>query len=95
MKDQLIPQEKMEELFKIIRQWAKTENYPDEKTEKIIQTLRLLIMDEWILAKRITVIFNDDLLKKLHEIQAKQIRQSTKSVSFSRVVNEALRKGLK
>jgi hypothetical protein len=46
MKDQLIPQEKMEELFKIIRQWAKTENYSDEKTEKIIQTHRLLSTDE-------------------------------------------------
>jgi hypothetical protein len=46
MKEQLIPQDNMEELFKIIRQWAKTENYPDEKTEKIIQTLRLLIRDE-------------------------------------------------
>ena len=41
-----IPQEKMEELFKIIRQWAKTENYPDKKTEKIIQSLRLLSRDE-------------------------------------------------
>jgi metal-responsive CopG/Arc/MetJ family transcriptional regulator len=47
------------------------------------------------MAKRITIILDDDLLKKLHEIQAKQIKQSTKSVSFSRVVNEALRKGLK
>ena len=46
MKELSIPQEKIEELFKIIRQWAKTENYPDEKTEKIIQTLRLLIRDE-------------------------------------------------
>jgi len=47
------------------------------------------------MAKRITIMLEDDLVKKLHEIQAKQIKQSTKSVSFSRVVNEALRKGLK
>jgi len=40
-------------------------------------------------------MLEDDLVKKFHEIQAKQIKQSTKSVSFSRVVNEALRKGLK
>ena len=47
------------------------------------------------MAKRITIMLEDDLVKKLHEIQAKKIKQSTKSVSFSRVVNEALRKGLK
>jgi metal-responsive CopG/Arc/MetJ family transcriptional regulator len=47
------------------------------------------------MAKRITIMLEDDLVKKFHEIQAKQIKQSTKSVSFSRVVNEALRKGLK
>ncbi len=45
--------------------------------------------------KRITIILDDDLLKKLHEIQAKQIKNSTKSVSFSRVLNEILRKSLK
>jgi metal-responsive CopG/Arc/MetJ family transcriptional regulator len=47
------------------------------------------------MAKRITIILDDDLLKKLDEIQAKQIKQSTKSVSFSRVLNEMLRKSLK
>jgi len=47
------------------------------------------------MAKRITIILEDDLVKKLHEIQAKQIKQSTKSVSFSRVLNEVLRKSLK
>ncbi len=47
------------------------------------------------MGKRITVILDDDLVKKLHEIQAKLIKQSTKSVSFSRVLNEVIRKGLK
>jgi hypothetical protein len=47
------------------------------------------------MAKRITIVLDDDLLKKLHDIQAKQIKQSTKSVSFSRVLNETLRKNLK
>ncbi len=47
------------------------------------------------MGKRITIMLEDDLVKKLHEIQAKQIKQSAKSVSFSRVVNEVLRKGLK
>ena len=47
------------------------------------------------MAKRITIMLEDDLLKKLHEIQAKQIKKTQKSVSFSRVLNEVLRKGLK
>ena len=47
------------------------------------------------LAKRITIMLEDDLVKKLHEIQAKQIKISKSSVSFSRVLNEALRKGIK
>ncbi len=47
------------------------------------------------MAKKITIMLEDGLLKKLHEIQAKQIKQSTKSVSFSQVLNEVLRKSLK
>ncbi len=47
------------------------------------------------MAKRITIILDDDLVKKLYEIQAKQIKQSKKSVSFSHVMNELLRKSLK
>ncbi len=47
------------------------------------------------MARRITIILDEDLRKKLHEIQAKQIKKSEKSVSFSRVLNEVLRKGLK
>ena len=47
------------------------------------------------MGKRITIMLDDDLLKKLHEIQAKQIKDSTKSVSFSRVLNEVVRNSLK
>ena len=47
------------------------------------------------MAKRITIMLDDDLLKKLHEIQSKQIKKSKKSVSFSRILNEVARKGLK
>ncbi len=47
------------------------------------------------IAQRITIMLDDDLLKKLHEVQAKQIKESTKSVSFSAVLNETLRKSLK
>jgi hypothetical protein len=45
MIEQSIPEEKMEELFKIIHRWAKTENHPDEKTKKMLELLRLLIRD--------------------------------------------------
>ena len=46
-------------------------------------------------AKRITIMLDDDLLKKLHEMQAKLIKESSMSVSFSRVLNETIRKNLK
>ncbi len=47
------------------------------------------------MGQRITIVLDDDLVKKLREKQAKLIKESTKSVSFSRVVNETLRKGIK
>lgn len=47
------------------------------------------------MTKRITIMLDDDLLKKLHEAQAKQIKQTSDSVSFSAVLNETLRKQLK
>ena len=46
--------------------------------------------------KRVTVMFDPDLLKKLREMQAKKkIKKSEKSVNFSVVVNDVLRKSLK
>jgi len=47
------------------------------------------------MAKRLTIMLDDDLAKKLREKQAKLIKESKSSVSFSRVLNEAVRKGLK
>ena len=47
------------------------------------------------MAKRITIMIDDDLVKKLHEIQANQIKKSKNSVSFSAIMNEILRKSLK
>ncbi|MCH9042028.1 MAG: hypothetical protein QQN62_07775 [Nitrosopumilus sp.] len=44
---------------------------------------------------RITVMLDDTILKKLREKQAKLIRESTNSVSFSRVLNDTLRKCMK
>ncbi len=45
--------------------------------------------------KRITIVLDDDLAKKLRIIQSKKISKSKKSVSFSSVINEELRKALK
>ena len=47
------------------------------------------------MSARITIMLDDDLLKKLHDAQAKEIRLSSKSISFSRVLNKELRKRLK
>ena len=47
------------------------------------------------MAKRVTIMLDDDLDKKLRLIQAKAIQNTNSSVSFSRVVNETLRKKLK
>ncbi len=46
------------------------------------------------MSERITIILDNDNIKKLRAIQAKKIKESTKSVSFSRVINDVLRKKL-
>ena len=52
-------------------------------------------MHNIIMAKRITIVLEDELFKKLREKQSKMIKESTKSVSFSKVVNQTLRKSIK
>jgi len=47
------------------------------------------------MSKRITIILDDDLAKKIRMLQAKEITKTTKSVSFSSVINQQLRKSLK
>jgi len=44
---------------------------------------------------RITVVIDEDLNKKLRAVQAKLIAKSEKSVSFSKMINDLLRKSLK
>ncbi len=46
-------------------------------------------------AKRITIMLDDDLDRKLRLIQAKAIQNTASNVSFSRVINELLRDNLK
>ncbi len=47
------------------------------------------------MSKRVTIMVDDDVDKKLRIIQAKEISKTQSSVSFSRVINEMLRKKLK
>jgi hypothetical protein len=44
---------------------------------------------------RITVVLDEGNIEKLRGIQARMIKSSTKSVSFSRVLNRVLEDGLK
>ena len=47
------------------------------------------------MSKRVTIMIDDDLDKKLREIQAKKIQTTTSSVSYSEVINETLRKSIR
>ena len=47
------------------------------------------------MSKRVTIMIDDDLDKKLRMRQAKLIAQEQSSYSYSKVVNESLRKILK
>jgi hypothetical protein len=55
----------------------------------------VLINESTMMGKRITIVLDDDLVKKLREKQAKLIKESTKSVSFSSVINQTIRKCIK
>lgn len=47
------------------------------------------------MTQRITIILQDDIVKKLRLKQAKMIQESSKSISFSHVINVELSKSLK
>ncbi len=47
------------------------------------------------MSKRITIMIDEDLDKKLRLRQAKMIQQEQASYSYSKVLNDALRKILK
>ena len=51
--------------------------------------------DSIITKKRVTIMIDDDLDKKLKIRQAKMIQQEQSSYSYSRIVNDTLRKALK
>ena len=47
------------------------------------------------MGKRVTIVIDEDLDKKLRLRQAKMIQQEQTSYSYSRVLNDTLRKVLK
>ena len=47
------------------------------------------------MSKRVTIMIDDDLDKKIRLRQAKLITQTTSNQSFSKVLNDILRKSLK
>ena len=47
------------------------------------------------MSKRLTIMLDDDLDRKLRILQAKMIQKNQGSYSFSRAVNDSLRKTLK
>lgn len=46
------------------------------------------------MSKRVTIMIDDDLDKKIRLRQAKMIQQEQSSYSYSRVINEILKKSL-
>lgn len=44
------------------------------------------------MAKRITIMLDEELDKKIRVLQAKMIQNENKSVSFSKVINEVIKK---
>ena len=47
------------------------------------------------MSKRVTIMLDNDLDKKMRLMQAKMIQTTTSSVSFSNVINTVLRENLK
>jgi len=47
------------------------------------------------MSERITIMLNSDIAKKLRTLQAKKIKESSSTVSFSGIINDVLEKGLK
>jgi hypothetical protein len=58
----------------------------------MIQNTMFILLE---MSKRVTIMIDDDLDKKLRLRQAKMIQQEQSSYSYSKVLNESLRKTLK
>ncbi len=46
------------------------------------------------MARRVTIMIQDDLDRKVRQYQAKMIQSSNKSYSYSRAVNDILKKNI-
>jgi hypothetical protein len=57
--------------------------------------LNMIISKYEMMAKRITVMIDDDIDKKLRQYQAKMIQQSSGAYSYSKTINDVLKKSLK
>jgi len=47
------------------------------------------------MSRRVTIVLDDEVVKKLISIQAKMLIKSNESTSFSKVINIELRKAIK
>ena len=57
--------------------------------------LNIMFINYRNMGKRICIVIDDDMDKKLRLIQAKAIQNTSSSVSYSRIINETLRNKLK
>ena len=48
-----------------------------------------------LMSRRVTIMIDDDLAKKIRTLQAKRILSTSSAVSFSKILNDVARKGLK
>jgi len=70
------------------------DSYQSMKFSTYFNTNKLVIVIEYM-SKRVTIMIDEDLDKKLRLRQAKLIQQEQSSYSYSKVLNETLRKSLK
>ncbi len=47
------------------------------------------------MTKRVTIVLRDEFVKKIRERQANLIKKTSEAVSFSKIVNDVIREGLK
>ena len=61
----------------------------------VTNSLNMNLILWYSMAKRITIMIDDDLDKKLRLLQAKEIQNTSSSVSYSGTLNKVLRNSLK
>lgn len=61
----------------------------------VANSLNMKLILWYSMAKRITIMIDDDLDKKLRLLQAKEIQNTSSSVSYSGTLNKVLRNSLK